>query len=57
MRQGTEHQISDVFVARHEYYFPKNGFPILLATIWPSEHLIESVTTQKIAAPSYKIEI
>jgi len=35
-----------VFVAKCEFSFSENGFPILLVTIWPSEHLIESVITQ-----------
>jgi len=28
------------------FFLSENGFPILLVTIWPSEHLIESVITQ-----------
>jgi hypothetical protein len=51
MRQNSaDNQISNVFIVEH-------GFSILLATIWASEHLIESVMIQKITTPSYKIEI
>ena len=35
------------------FFSSENGFPILLVTIWPSEHLIESVITQNIAISSY----
>jgi hypothetical protein len=49
--------ISDVFVAKcgyiYIYIYSENGFPILLVTIWCSEHLIESVITQNIAISSY----
>jgi len=47
------HQQQLEFLLPMWIFFSENGFPTLLVTIWPSEHLIESVITQNIATPSY----
>jgi len=41
------------FLLPNVYFFSENGFPILLVTIWASEHIIESVLTQNTAISSY----